>query len=60
VNENAQFFLGMFYYLQNDFALGISPLEKAQAFVSYCAATALLPGDDQGSHGRCSCGTATL
>lgn len=30
-SENAQFFLGMFYYLQNDFALGISPLEKAQA-----------------------------
>ncbi len=31
LSENAQFFLGMFYYLQNDFALGISPLEKAQA-----------------------------
>ena len=30
-SENAQFFLGMFYYLQNDFALGISPLEKARA-----------------------------
>jgi tetratricopeptide (TPR) repeat protein len=30
-SEDAQFFLGMFYYLQNDFALGISPLEKAQA-----------------------------
>ena len=30
-SENAQFFLGMFYYLQNDFALGVSPLEKAHA-----------------------------
>ena len=29
-SESAQFFLGMFYYLQNDFALGISPLEKAR------------------------------
>lgn len=30
-SENAQFFLGMFYYLQNDFTLGITPLEKARA-----------------------------
>ena len=29
-SESAQFFLGMFYYLQNDFSLGISPLEKAR------------------------------
>jgi tetratricopeptide (TPR) repeat protein len=29
-SEDAQFFLGMFYYLQNDFSLGISALEKAQ------------------------------
>jgi tetratricopeptide (TPR) repeat protein len=29
-SESAQFFLGMFYYLQNDFALGVPPLEKAQ------------------------------
>jgi tetratricopeptide (TPR) repeat protein len=29
--ESAQFFLGVFYYLQNDFALGISPLEAARA-----------------------------
>jgi tetratricopeptide (TPR) repeat protein len=28
-SEDAQFFLGVFYYLQNDFALGIPPLEKA-------------------------------
>lgn len=30
-SESAQFFLGVFYYLQNDFALGISPLEAAQS-----------------------------
>jgi tetratricopeptide (TPR) repeat protein len=29
-SESAQFFLGVFYYLQNDFALGISPLEAAR------------------------------
>ena len=30
-SEEAQFFLGVYYYLQNDFSLGVSPLEKAQA-----------------------------
>src|SRR6201999_1244157 len=30
-SEDAQFFLGMFYYLQNDFSLGIAPLEKAHS-----------------------------
>jgi tetratricopeptide (TPR) repeat protein len=30
-SEEAQFFLGVFYYNQNDFSLAISPLEKAQA-----------------------------
>jgi tetratricopeptide (TPR) repeat protein len=30
-SESAQFFLGVFYYLQNDFALGISPLQAAQS-----------------------------
>ena len=30
-SESAQFFLGVFYYLQNDFTLGISPLEAAQS-----------------------------
>jgi tetratricopeptide (TPR) repeat protein len=29
-SQDAQFFLGMFYYLQNDFSLAIPPLEKAQ------------------------------
>jgi tetratricopeptide (TPR) repeat protein len=29
-SEEAQFFLGSFYYLQNDFKLAISPLETAQ------------------------------
>ena len=29
-SQDAQFFLGMFYYLQNDFSLAIAPLEKAQ------------------------------
>jgi tetratricopeptide (TPR) repeat protein len=30
-SEEAQFFLGMFFYLQNDFNLSIPPLEKAQS-----------------------------
>jgi tetratricopeptide (TPR) repeat protein len=30
-SENAQFFLGVYYYLQNDFRLGIGPLETAQS-----------------------------
>ena len=30
-SESAQFFLGVFYYLQNDFSLAISPLEAARA-----------------------------
>jgi tetratricopeptide (TPR) repeat protein len=30
-SENAQFYLGVFYYLQNDFTLGISPLEAARS-----------------------------
>src|SRR6202000_2911377 len=29
-SEDAQFFLGVFYYLQNDFKLAISPLQTAQ------------------------------
>jgi tetratricopeptide (TPR) repeat protein len=29
-SEDAQFFLGLFYYNQNDFRLAISPLERAQ------------------------------
>jgi tetratricopeptide (TPR) repeat protein len=29
-SEEAQFFLGLFYYNQNDFKLAISPLQKAQ------------------------------
>ena len=30
-SEEAQFFLGVFYYMQNDFKLAISPLQTAQA-----------------------------
>ncbi|HEY1984262.1 MAG TPA: tetratricopeptide repeat protein [Terracidiphilus sp.] len=30
-SEDAQFFLGVFYYMQNDFKLAISPLQTAQA-----------------------------
>ncbi len=30
-SESAQFYLGVFYYLQNDFALGLSPLEAARS-----------------------------
>jgi tetratricopeptide (TPR) repeat protein len=29
-SEEAQFFLGLFYYMQNDFKLAISPLQTAQ------------------------------
>src|SRR5579864_4095346 len=29
-SEDAQFFLGVFYYMQNDFKLAISPLQTAQ------------------------------
>jgi len=29
-SEEAQFFLGVFFYIENDFKLAISPLEKAQ------------------------------
>src|SRR5580658_6665216 len=29
-SEEAQFYLGLFYYLQNDFKLAISPLQTAQ------------------------------
>jgi len=30
-SESAHFYLGVFYYLQNDFSLGISPLEAARS-----------------------------
>jgi hypothetical protein len=30
-SEIAQFYLGVVYYLQNDFSLGISPLEAARS-----------------------------
>src|ERR1700685_4320248 len=30
-SEEAQFFLGVFFYTQNDFRLAISPLQRAQA-----------------------------
>jgi tetratricopeptide (TPR) repeat protein len=30
-SQSAQFYLGVYYYLQNDFALGIAPLERAQS-----------------------------
>jgi tetratricopeptide (TPR) repeat protein len=30
-SEEAQFYLGIFYYLQNDFTLAIAPLKEAQA-----------------------------
>jgi tetratricopeptide (TPR) repeat protein len=33
-SEEAQFFLGVFYYMQNDFKLAISPLQTAQALSS--------------------------
>lgn len=33
-SEEAQFFLGLFYYVQNDFKLAISPLQTAQTLSS--------------------------
>ncbi len=30
-SEEAQFYLGVFYYMQNDFKLAISPLETAHS-----------------------------
>ncbi len=33
-SEEAQFFLGAFYYQQNDFKLAISPLQTAQTDLS--------------------------
>ena len=33
-SEEAQFYLGLFYYNQNDFKLAISPLQKAQSLSS--------------------------
>ena len=33
-SEEAQFFLGVFYYMQNDFKLAISPLQTAQTTLS--------------------------
>jgi tetratricopeptide (TPR) repeat protein len=53
-SEDAQFFLGMFYYLQNDFSLAIAPLEKAQSLspqaalpLFYLAMTKEALGDGQ-------------
>ena len=51
-SEEAQFYLGLFYYNQNDFKLALSPLEKAQALspksampVFYLAMTHEATGD---------------
>jgi tetratricopeptide (TPR) repeat protein len=52
-SEEAQFFLGLFYYVQNDFKLAISPLQAAQALspksplpVFYLAMTHEALGDE--------------
>jgi tetratricopeptide (TPR) repeat protein len=52
-SEEAQFFLGLFYYTQNDFKLAISPLQAAQALspkspmpVFYLAMTHEALGDE--------------
>jgi tetratricopeptide (TPR) repeat protein len=52
-SEEAQFFLGMFYYTQNDFKLAISPLQTAQTLspksplpVFYLAMTQEALGDE--------------
>ena len=52
-SEEAQFFLGMFYYTQNDFKLAVSPLQTAQTLspksplpVFYLAMTQEALGDE--------------
>jgi len=52
-SEEAQFFLGLFYYVQNDFKLAISPLQTAQTLspksplpVFYLAMTQEALGDE--------------
>ena len=52
-SEEAQFFLGVFYYMQNDFKLAISPLQTAQTLspksplpVFYLAMTQEALGDE--------------
>src|SRR6202049_3410396 len=52
-SEEAQFFLGLFYYNQNDFKLAISPLQTAQTLspksplpVFYLAMTQEALGDE--------------
>src|ERR1700736_5090561 len=52
-SEEAQFFLGLFYYVQNDFKLAISPLQAAQTLspksplpVFYLAMTQEALGDE--------------
>lgn len=52
-SEEAQFFLGVFYYMQNDFKLAISPLQTAQTIspksplpVFYLAMTQEALGDE--------------
>ena len=52
-SEEAQFFLGVFYYTQNDFRLALSPLEKARSLapksplpVFYLAMTHEALGDE--------------
>jgi tetratricopeptide (TPR) repeat protein len=52
-SEEAQFFLGLFYYMQNDFKLAISPLQAAQTLspktplpVFYLAMTQEALGDE--------------
>ena len=52
-SEEAQFFLGVFYYMQNDFKLAISPLQTAQTLspksplpVFYLAMTHEAMGDE--------------
>jgi tetratricopeptide (TPR) repeat protein len=52
-SEEAQFYLGVFYYVQNDFKLAISPLQTAQTLspksplpVFYLAMTQEALGDE--------------
>ena len=66
-SEEAQFFLGLFYYNQNDFKLAISPLQTAQTLspknplpVFYLAMTQEALGDDDQSVGALPAGRGSL
>ena len=66
-SEEAQFYLGVFYYMQNDFKLAISPLQTAQTLspksplpVFYLAMTHEALGDESQGVGTLPAGRGSL